>query len=276
MQKYRVVVIAPEGNPHVAAFMELAVSLVAAVRENGYSCDLALNEFDTLAVNVILGFHLMETELPRGVRFVVYQLEQLSESEGVFFYNPQMLDILKTAESVWDYSPENIEFLRRRQISARLLPAGYSPVLNQITSGTKDVDVLFYGSRNDRRGKVLQKLLDMGYNVKALFGIYGEERDQWISRSKLIINIHFYEANLFESVRVSYPVNNGVPVLSERSPSYPWEGVPLCTVPYDQLVVKTVELLSDYDRLEEYGHVCQREFAELYPMKKLIAPLLGN
>lgn len=273
MQKYRVVVISPLNNPHVAAFTELAVSLVAAIRENGYSCDLAQNQFDSQAVNIILGFQLIE-ELPRDVRFIVYQLEQLSETEGWLLHKPHMLDILKKAEAVWDYSPENIEFLRLRDISADFLPAGFSPVLKQIVPMDKDVDILFYGSRNNRRGVVLQTLLEMGYNVKALFGIYGDERDRWISRSKLVINIHFYEANLFESVRVSYPVNNGVPVLSEISPSYPWSGVPLCMVPYDQLVSKAAELLGDSGKLASYGSLCQKQFEKFYSMKKLISHLL--
>lgn len=274
MQRYRVVVIAPANNPHVAAFSELAILLVASIRENGYPCELSQNEFDPQAVNIILGFHLIEKEIPQDIRFIVYQLEQLSESEGWLLHKPHMLDILKQAEAVWDYSPENILFLEKRNISAALLPAGYSSALDRIVPGEKDVDVLFYGSRNSRRGVVLQELLERGYNVKALFGIYGAERDRWISRSKILINIHFYEANLFESVRVSYPVNNGIPVLTEQSPSFPWEGVPLFSVPYENLVSKTVELLGDTKVLSEYGEICRKRFQELYPMKKIISHLL--
>jgi len=264
MNVYQVVAAAPAGNPHSAVFTELGIALAEAVRANGFECRFTQNELHGSAINIILGFHLLKpNDIPAGIRFIVYQLEQLSDTEGLFARFPEMLNLLRRAESVWDFSPENVLFLANKGISAQLIPAGYSPVLRTIPKENKEIDILFYGSRNDRRTAVLQELLDRGFRVKALFGLYGESRDQWIARSHLVINIHFYQASLFESVRMSYLVNNAVPVLSECSPSYPWAGVPLKMVPYEQLADRAAELLRDTNQLAIYGERC-REALEMH------------
>lgn len=276
MNQFRVVIIAPENNPHVAAFTELAIALVTGIRENGYSCDIALNEINPSAVNIILGFHLLkESDIPAGIRYIVYQLEQLSDTEGWLLHHPNMLSVMKNAEAVWDFSPENVLFLNEKGINAKHIPVGYSEALKKIPATSKDIDILFYGSRNDRRGKVLEELVRRGLNVKALFGLYGEERDSWISRAKMVINIHFYEASLFESVRLSYLVNNSVAVLTEESPSYPWSEVPLEQVSYDKLADRAEEMIHQWD-LEEYGRNCAEKYGAFYGMKELVAPLLNE
>ncbi len=275
MNSYRIVIVSPSTNAHSAVFTELAIALTTAIRDNGFNCDIKTNELHPTAINVILGFHLLTEFIPTNIRYIVYQLEQLSESEGIFAQKPAIIELLKRAEAVWDYSPENVRFLMNRGVTSQLIPVGFSPTLEKITTVTKDNDILFYGSRNERRGVILQELLNRGYKVKALFGLYGEERDSWIARSKLIINIHFYEANLFESVRVSYLINNGIPVLSEQSPSYPWSSVPLELVPYNQLADKAEEMLTNLTRLEEYGTICKDHFVESYALNELIAPLLS-
>lgn len=275
MNKYRVVIISPEGNPHSAAFGELAIALVDSICQNGFSCDLKRNELSPDATNVILGFHLLSpNSIPAGIRYIVYQLEQLSESEGIMIHRPQVLEILAKADAVWDYSMENVAFLANKGIHADLIPVGYSPALTTIPNSPKDIDILFYGSRNDRRTVVLQELLNRGYNVKALFGLYGEERDLWISRAALVINVHYYEANLFESVRNSYLLNNGVPVLSEISPTFPWNTVPLEMTSYADLPDRAEQLLSDRIALATYGESCKTALAQGYAMKNLVAPFL--
>ncbi len=275
MADYRVVILEKDANGHSEAFREMAITLVASIRECGFSCELNVNRFTAESVHILLGYHLLNIgSIPAGIRYVVYQLEQLSDSEGIIFHRPEVLEILARAESVWDYSPENVAFLAARGIIADLIPVGYSPALTGIIHSEKDIDILFYGSRNERRTAVLQELHDRGFTVKALFGLYGEQRDSWISRASLVINVHYYEANLFESVRISYLVNNAIPVLSETSPSYPWDSVPLEMVPYVQLADRAEQLLGDRVALDLYGKTCQKKFAHHYPMTVLLEKFL--
>jgi hypothetical protein len=79
----------------------------------------------------------------------------------------------------------------------------------------QDIDVAFFGSENPRRLAVLQALLRAGLKVHAAVGVYGAERDALLSRAKLVLNLHYHEAQVFEIVRVSYLLANRLCVVSE-------------------------------------------------------------
>src|SRR5580658_4511667 len=67
------------------------------------------------------------------------------------------------------------------------VPLGYVPELRRIqASKVQNIDVLFYGSLNERRSRILQALKDSGVKVHSAFGVYGKERDALIARSKIV------------------------------------------------------------------------------------------
>jgi hypothetical protein len=68
---------------------------------------------------------------------------------------------------------------------------------------------------NERRVRVLNDLEASGLIVKRLFGVYGSERDRYIARSKVVLNMHFYDPGVFEMARVSYLLTNSKCVVSE-------------------------------------------------------------
>jgi hypothetical protein len=184
-------------------------------------------------------------------RFVVYQLEQLAGAEKQF--EPNWLEILKRAEAVWDYSPENAEFLKQRGLrDVRLLPIGFHEGLKTIKRlgpEQQDIDVLFYGAVNDRRRTILDEL-SKHCKVQVLFRVYGAERDAWIARSKIILNMHYYPTNIMEQVRISYLLNNGCCVVSEDSPQNPFEGM-IATAPCERLAATCLSLLQNPLEREE-------------------------
>ena len=61
-----------------------------------------------------------------------------------------------------------------------------------------------YGRPNKRRLDIIKKLNELGFNSIFLENTYGNKRDNIISKSKIILNIHYYEASIFEIVRISY------------------------------------------------------------------------
>ncbi|MDE1996387.1 MAG: glycosyltransferase family 1 protein, partial [Rhizobiaceae bacterium] len=90
-----------------------------------------------------------------------------------------------------------------------------------------------------------------GLNVVHLFGAYGQERDDAIGRAKIVLNMHFYEAAIFEVVRVSYLLANGACVVTEGDADdvdlKPFaDGLVIAKL--DELADRCVQLLSD-DRL---------------------------
>ncbi len=271
MEAFRVCVVVPHGYVHAACFAELALLLRYSLTSMGYDCDIALNELSLERVNIILGGHLLGPETRfDGHRVILYQLEQLSEFEG--WFSPERSELLSRADAVWDYSPENIAFLQKKGIPATYVPLGFHEALKAIPEHIqKDIDVLFVGSLNERRKRILTTLRERGYTVKEIFGVYGKIRDQFIARSRLIINIHFYETSIFEAVRISYLLNNRAFVITEQSSSYPWAGVPLPCVTYDELVDACSAWLSNEDRREKVRIEMARAFERLYPMTNILA-----
>ena len=115
-------------------------------------------------------------------------------------------------------------------------------------SKKKDVDVLFYGSVNERRNDIIQKIAAKGLMVKTLFGVYGRERDEWVERSKLVLNHHFYNSQIFEIVRVFYLMTNSVAVVGEVNESTSIDTMcreGIHAAKYDELVAGCVDLVKD-------------------------------
>ena len=166
---------------------------------------------------MLLGAHLLTANdaalVPSSA--VIYNLEQVQLSSG--WCSPDYLGLLKRCQ-VWDYAKRNIASLGKLALArpAVHVPIGYVPQLTRIPRNpVQDIDVLFYGSVNERRARVLDQLRSRGINTQAVFGVYGAARDSLIARAKVVLNLHFYEASIFEIVRVSYLLANRKAVVAE-------------------------------------------------------------
>ena len=117
---------------------------------------------------------------------------------------------------------------------------------------------------------------ERGVRVEAVFGAYGAPRDHLISVSRLILNLHYYEAKVFEIVRVSYLLANRRAVVSERGAD-PQEEAELepgvAFAAYSELVDRCVDLLARPDeraRLADEGHaIMSRRSASAYLQEAL-------
>ena len=179
---------------------------------------------------------------------VIYNLEQIQLSSG--WCSPDYLGLLKRCQ-VWDYAKRNIASLGKLALArpAVHVPIGYVPQLTRIPRNpVQDIDVLFYGSVNERRARVLDQLRSRGINTQAVFGVYGAARDSLIARAKVVLNLHFYEASIFEIVRVSYLLANRKAVVAECHDGTEIDPDMLDAVRpvrYRQLVDACAELVND-------------------------------
>lgn len=163
---------------------------------------------------VVFGAHLLNADILLGDAIVV-QLEQIASpwvsGRAAGVYRSILRDHI-----VWDFSARNIAVLRswgcRRVHLCRI---GYAPELSCIAPvPVRDIDVLFYGSVSGRRMLMLAAMQRAGVNVK-LVAAFGAERDAFIARSKVVLNLHFYPDAAFEIVRCSYLMANRAIVVSE-------------------------------------------------------------
>ena len=226
--KFQIVTLQPEGYLHSRCFEEIAELLELSLRDLGVEAKRVINRLHPQEMNLLLGYHLIPDPKILGTApYGVYQLEPLTALPE--WLQERALAVLRGARWVWDYSLQNQEWLRSRGIESTLVTPGYHPQLQKIQLvQNPEIDLLFYGAVTPRRAVILDKIANKipHLNLKVLEGIYGKERDEWIARSKAILNLHSYDRPLFEAVRISYLLNNRCAVISEPSEGELYEGIP--------------------------------------------------
>lgn len=242
-------IVSPQGYDHHHAFDEAAEALSEAFATLGGSAPITRSALGWEGrAPIVLGPQLLgqvgNPSLPDGS--ILYNLEQVSPEST--WIKSDFLDRLRS-HAVLDYSRRNLEKLRSAGVPhAGLLELGYSPTLTRIPHGEKDVDVLFYGTLTDHRREVINALRAEGLAVLTMFGVYGTARDEAIARAKIVLNLHQYQSNIFERVRVLYLLANSVCVVSEGDPEDPdLQSLTggLAVVSRDQIVPACVELIED-------------------------------
>lgn len=160
----------------------------------------------------------MFKELPK--LYAAFQMEQTVSSRWL---TDEYYDVLNNAVAVFDYSIYNIEFFQvNNKINAGkffYLPIAYD---NSFAKGysniEKEYDVVFYGDDNcDRRKRMLDELKKY-YNVKVINDLFGDELYKELSKSRIVINIHYYEGALLETTRIFECLSLGKAIIiSEES-----------------------------------------------------------
>lgn len=248
--KYSVILVSPANYIHSLGLLEIAETIHYGLINIGFDSILTDNLTITNRRQIIIGGHLIHL-IPNVIidpKAIVYNFEQIDSDS--LWVNDTYIDLLKS-HIVWDYSKRNIELLKNFNIhNTTYVPLGYVKQLSRIIlEEEQDIDILFYGSLNPRREHILNQLKSCGLKVKNLFGIYGSERDNYIAKSKIVLNIHYYETKIFEIARISYLLSNGICVVSESGSSPEEENFKdsnaLILCEYDLITQRCIELLND-------------------------------
>lgn len=241
--KYTIVIVRPPGYRYSDCFKEVAETVMYGLKALGHEAEIAENTFRNGSKHIVFGGHLLSADstLPPGS--ILYNLEQVAGG------NIGNLAILGGRYTIWDFAKPNCDEWAKRRIQAVHAPIGYSEEMTRIQPAEEDIDVLFYGSMNRRRSAVLEQLHKLGLNVVVrINSAYGRQLDELIARAKVILNIHFCDAQLFEIVRVGYALANKKAVVSEQSlDDYPHLRDGIKSVPYLALVDACRELVSNND-----------------------------
>lgn len=262
---YLICIVRPPGYLHSGAFLEIAETLCFALQALGCTTAIQENRFAADACNIVLGANLIGENqmgaIPPGT--ILYNLEQIDPASK--WLQPTFFQLMRKF-TVWDYSLRNIERLQQVGTGPQLrhVPLGYMPQMSRIaTTDAPDIDVLFYGSTNPRRTRILDALRAAGLRVHAAFGVYGAQRDALIARSRVVLNMHYYDSSIFEIVRVSYLLANRKAVVTECHAGTEIDADmrdAVAPAPYEQLVDTCLELVRDTTLREELE---QRGFSRI-------------
>ena len=175
---------------------------------------------DTSNRVIICGAH----DLSRGHSFdeykkkygkvIVFNQEPLRAKQRKFMHFEYFV-WMNQADELWDYDEENVKYLKLIRPDAKLHLL--KPYKEWPKEAEKDIDILFYGSMNDHRKKILDEL-SKRHNVKVLTKCWGDELDSWILRSKILLNLHYYtETALQEQARMIRWIGAPCRIVSEPS-----------------------------------------------------------
>lgn len=268
----------PEGYVHSFCLLELSELLTFSLQDLGFDASFRVAEIDPARQNIIVGCHLVEPELMNGIpaSTIMVNSEQIYD-EDRFAWNETIFTWARNFET-WDYSPKNIAAFERFGLpGVKLLEIGHQPQLTRIPKAPEpDIDVLFYGSITDRRKAIFDQIEARGLKLVNLFGVYGAQRDEYIARSKVVLNLHNHASEIFEIVRVHYLLSNKVAVVSEVNSS---TSIPeiytdaISGVPYEHLADECQRLVADTSArmaLQERGY----EVISRYPQTEFTRKLL--
>lgn len=272
--RFAISVITPPGYVHSQAFSELAESLHHALLALGHDSVLSTRTDNRRRRHIVFGANLLvKRPQPLPEDSILYNLEQLGADSP--WDTPAYRELLSRYR-VWDYAQSNIRRLAEHGITAEHLPVGWMPQLKRIPERGRDLDVLFYGVVNQRRADALNAVIARGLRLHVLTDVYGRERDAWIARSRVVLNLHHYAANLFEVVRVSYLLGNGVCVLSERGDDaeleQPYQGA-VAFADYAELPDACLALVRDPARQDQLRQSAVEAMARL-DLRNLLQPRL--
>lgn len=274
--QFAVWIVSPAGFEHSEAFRETAEAIDSALRELGHESVVSTSAVPH-RINIILGANLLLPTDPMPERAIIYNLEQITA--GSPWMTSQYLGLLGRSR-VWDYSATNVRELANLGITVRHVPLGGCPEWTRIPRLPETIDVLFYGSPNERRHRILEDLFRRGLRVEGLMNGFGAARDDFIARSKIVLNMHYFDSQIFEFVRVGYLLANRRCVVSELSLNAA-EDAPfahsVAFAPYDRLVA-TCHYLIDHEaerrRLEAAGFELMSKRRQVDYLRDPVAELL--
>ena len=279
--KFNLVRIVPDNgfDVHAQVFHEIEASVFFSLQKLGYDVTNSTNDFAPDRKNIVFGMHhcpvdVVRHDIPKDT--IIYSLEQMREQPECMRWCRKYRNL-----EVWDYSMRNVEVLQKAGVeNIKHCKIGYVPEISYFERNKpqeRDIDILAYLSPSPRREHIMKQFADnKKLNFVHIQSTYGDDRDEYIKRAKLVINLHNHDNQIFEMVRVTHLIQNKVPVLCERNPDTDFpdymEGT-VFTSTYNRFVDTAYRLLKKPEELDTQAEKGLEIFKQS-PMDNFLAEVL--
>ena len=138
--------------------------------------------------------------------YIVYQLEQKDICNRID--QKYILSIL-LSKKTWDYTPANIirfeENVRKKMVYFPIPLIEYQKLVSYQLKMNNVYDVLFYGTMNGDRINILNYIKkQLPYiRLRVIDNMFEDQLFQEICKSKIVLNIHFYQNANLETARLN-------------------------------------------------------------------------
>tara|TARA_B100000035_G_scaffold314193_1_gene329792 strand:- start:12135 stop:14495 length:2361 start_codon:yes stop_codon:yes gene_type:complete len=251
-----------------------------------------LNENNTylflVGINHIQNINNLNLSIKLINKIIIYQIEQLNQNN--FVYNQlssNVINIMKKCYALFDYSKVNINYYPEElRENVKLL----SPLIkceennensenielfskqfvsniinNAIENYEKNITILFIGTLNERRTKILDALKkynlsnNLNYNIVIVSNVFNNELVQLIKKSKIIINLHYFYNAILELFRIHDILSYNCKILSEIPGNY-----------------EELELIEKYSKVISFFPVINDDLSNINKMYESINENLKN
>ena len=157
-------------------------------------------------------------------RYILYQLEQNINNELSINYKylhetKQLKKIYDNATLLIDYCETNVNVIKQYYSNDfKIMNVPVRPNNENKENKhdkTYDYDIIFVGLINKKRSDILNELKKR-YKILIVENVYGEELRKLCNKSKICLNIHYYENAILERVRLNEMIEYGIKVISEK------------------------------------------------------------
>ncbi len=216
-----IALIQPLGHLPALGLLDPARYLRHQLRRFGTEVTLAKNRLRADALNIVFGAHLgFAPDWAERHACLFFNLEQLGDGGATL--DADYLALLRRS-AVADYDPANVAAYLAPDADAAdvpvvpLLHASYLERADALPLADRPIDLLFFGTMNERRRKFLDRVEACGLQVATFdHPVYGEERDAFVRQARAVLNCSYYASSRFEQARVSHCLSLGTPVIAER------------------------------------------------------------
>jgi hypothetical protein len=204
-------------------------------------------------INVFIGIHhWIADSLPKNAFNIGIQTEQFFDANGLKLWGSFPDSYLKAAclkfDVILDFTELNKLAYQNIDKYSRVVFGPYIFPNKKISpSKEKLSDIFFVGALNDRRSKIISAL-STKYPIKIIQNEFGEQLNQSVSQSAVILNIHFQDGVYAEWPRILLAYVNGKVVVSEDL-GYPLiMGKHYCALDLDLMNVDFAEIHQNVGR----------------------------
>jgi hypothetical protein len=207
---------------------DFILCLKYSLEDLGHECILSGLNLDEGYVNLIIGAYFLpssqiEKIYKSGIKYININTEIIAD--GMLNHNPAKVDLIgayvpliRGGLSAWDVTIDNISEYSKYDVEGNFLRWGYHPKMREINQERrKDLDFYFFGSLSERRRKIITMLQSEGLRGGADGNCPYFVRNDYISRSKVQLNLMQDEKYTHvNSFRICYLANNSCYILSEK------------------------------------------------------------